>query len=279
MSSVQQRRSPSRSLPAPPHTLIRTHRYFKKHEKDKKVLGMLQPGEVVTCLETKQDKSKKVKIRHERGCAHLPQLLRRAAAELAAVAAAAVPAAAAASSGSGSGDRRRSSPAARFARHTFHATGGHRSRRPTAGWCSSPSVTGDHCQQFRVELCFDRSQRSVCHTRCDSVPHSPGGTPQMPVDAAAFAPPQQTEPSRGPPVAAAEDFATDDPDPAPAPISRGVEDPVTGEVRFTLLKGPQGFGINIDDRGVVIGFTGTDSPAVQKPARRLLPAVLLQERV
>jgi hypothetical protein len=31
--------------------------FFKKHEKDKKVLGMLQPGDVVTVLEVKMDKT------------------------------------------------------------------------------------------------------------------------------------------------------------------------------------------------------------------------------
>jgi hypothetical protein len=41
--------------------------FFKKHEKDKKVLGMLQPGDVVTVLEVKMDKKGNMKIRHEQG--------------------------------------------------------------------------------------------------------------------------------------------------------------------------------------------------------------------
>jgi hypothetical protein len=39
--------------------------YFKKHEKDKKVLGMLQPGQMVQILEVKPDKHGKLKIRHQ----------------------------------------------------------------------------------------------------------------------------------------------------------------------------------------------------------------------
>ena len=41
--------------------------YFKKPEKDKKVLGMLQVGEVVDVLEMKTDKKGKAKVRHRGG--------------------------------------------------------------------------------------------------------------------------------------------------------------------------------------------------------------------
>ena len=75
----------------------------------------------------------------------------------------------------------------------------------------------------------------------------PVSAPQQP--AAAPAPAQAPAPAEAPAPA-----------PAPAPPPMPEEDE-HGELPFKLLKGPQGFGINIDDRGVVIGYTGTGGPA------------------
>ena len=145
--------------------------FFKKHEKDKKVLGMLQPGDVVTVLEVKMDKKGNMKIRHEQG------------------------------------------------------------------WTPQKSPDG------RVVL-----------EPVDGA--SPGALEQQTPSQQS---PRQTPQQTPQPPAPAESESVDGPGSA-GPAEQGVEDPETGEIRFKLFKGPQGFGINIDDRGVVIGFTGTNSP-------------------
>lgn len=78
----------------------------------------------------------------------------------------------------------------------------------------------------------------------EAPPQAGGTPPQMPPQAAAA-------PEAAPEAAAAA---------AAAPIELPEEDEY-GELPFKLLKGNQGFGINIDDRGVVIGYTGQGSPA------------------
>ena len=49
--------------------------------------------------------------------------------------------------------------------------------------------------------------------------------------------------------------------PTPVPVIDALMPGIDGEIVYSLTKGPRGFGINIDDRGVVIGFSGPDTPA------------------
>ena len=139
--------------------------YFKKYEKDKKVLGMLQPGQMVSCMDKKMDKKGKWKVMHQLGWTPLM------------------------------------------------APDGRVTLVPPAEEGEPPAQQQQQQQQHE--------QVPQQHTSQQMPPAANGDAPHA-------APPQEDE---------------------------------NGELVYPLAKGAKGFGINIDLRGVVTGFSYSGSPA------------------
>lgn len=108
-----------------------------------------------------------------------------------------------------------------------------------------------------------RGKHKVRHEQGWTPMKAPDGRPVLePADAGGQPPPPQAG-GMPPPAPAEAAAALPRPAAAPAAPAELPTEDENGELVFKLLKGPQGFGINIDERGVVIGYTGVGSPAEQ----------------